>query len=169
MTGKRGAVAAALMGVTVLTAAAAAPSEAPAAAARNDTTTVVRTGDGRVRGIRTAGHRVFLGIPHAGAPKGAHRWARFARTGTPNGPGRPKWPRFMPEADVPYTQSLAPDAIGPVDYAIVPVDYAAGHRLAFWHRLPGGTSPRGCPPQPHVPPDIAAVRPAVRQGKETGS
>ncbi|MEE1740324.1 carboxylesterase family protein [Streptomyces sp. BE147] len=74
MTWKRGAVAAALTGVTVLMAAAAAPGDAPAAAARDDTT-VVRTEDGRVRGIRTAGHRVFLGIPYAGAPKGAHRWA----------------------------------------------------------------------------------------------
>ncbi|SER05293.1 para-nitrobenzyl esterase [Lentzea xinjiangensis] len=43
-------------------------------------------------------------------------WTDFARTGTPG------WPRFSAGQ---YVQSLAPGAIGPVDYA-------AEHRLAFW-------------------------------------
>jgi para-nitrobenzyl esterase len=43
-------------------------------------------------------------------------WTDFARTGAPG------WPRFDEGR---YVQSLAPGAIGPVDYA-------AEHRLAFW-------------------------------------
>jgi para-nitrobenzyl esterase len=43
-------------------------------------------------------------------------WADFARSGSPG------WPRF---SEGRYVQSLAPGAIGPVDYA-------AGHKLAFW-------------------------------------
>lgn len=53
-------------------------------------------------------------------------WAGFARSGTPNAPGLPAWAPYRPGAPVPYTQSLAPDAIGPVDYA-------REHRLRFWH------------------------------------
>jgi para-nitrobenzyl esterase len=52
-------------------------------------------------------------------------WATFARHGDPNGAGLPEWPRFTTPDTV---LSLAPDAIGPVDYA-------QEHRLAFWTQI----------------------------------
>ncbi|MGW4472652.1 carboxylesterase/lipase family protein [Nonomuraea sp. NPDC004354] len=47
-------------------------------------------------------------------------WTNFARTGSPNGRGLPVWRRLAHG-----TQSLAPGAIRPIDYA-------AAHRLDFW-------------------------------------
>ncbi|WDG32537.1 carboxylesterase family protein [Streptomyces sp. CA-278952] len=68
-------------------------------------------------------------------------WAQFARTGTPNRPGLPGWSPFDPADAVPHTQSLAPDRVGPVDYA-------ARHRLDFWRRLAEqGTSSASRPAQ----------------------
>ncbi|MFI0264159.1 carboxylesterase/lipase family protein [Streptomyces sp. NPDC017056] len=57
------------------------------------------------------------------------QWAAFARTGTPNGPRLPVWRPYRGAGGRPYTQSLAPDRIGPVDYA-------REHALDFWRRFP---------------------------------
>lgn len=57
-------------------------------------------------------------------------WAAFARTGAPGDAGLPTWPRYRPGlAARPYTQSLAPRRIGPVDYH-------RRHKLDFWSRMP---------------------------------
>ncbi|WP_345585536.1 carboxylesterase/lipase family protein [Streptomyces prasinosporus] len=57
-------------------------------------------------------------------------WAAFARTGAPRGAGLPVWHPHRPgPAGRPYTQSLAPRRIGPVDYR-------REHRLDFWDRMP---------------------------------
>ncbi|URM92384.1 carboxylesterase family protein [Streptomyces sp. MRC013] len=56
-------------------------------------------------------------------------WAAFARSGDPNAPGLPRWRPYRPGDRPAYTQSLAPDRIGPVDYR-------REHRLDFWSGLP---------------------------------
>ncbi|MEC4573183.1 carboxylesterase/lipase family protein [Streptomyces virginiae] len=53
-------------------------------------------------------------------------WAAFARSGAPRGAGLPGWRPHR--VDRPYTQSLAPQRIGPVDYR-------REHRLGFWDGL----------------------------------
>lgn len=63
-------------------------------------------------------------------------WAAFARSGAPTGQELPSWPRYRPGGGTPHTQSLAPDAIGPVDYA-------QEHNLDFWHRLGRSGEPLG--------------------------
>ncbi|MCC4602382.1 carboxylesterase/lipase family protein [Xanthomonas campestris] len=49
-------------------------------------------------------------------------WGAFARTGEPNGHGRPPWPRF--DGDAPLL--LSPQGIGPA------TDFVQRHRCAFW-------------------------------------
>ncbi|MEV5428157.1 carboxylesterase family protein [Streptomyces sp. NPDC052701] len=57
-------------------------------------------------------------------------WAAFARTGAPRGAGLPAWPPYRPRpVGRPYTQSLAPGRLGPVDYH-------REHNLGFWDRMP---------------------------------
>ncbi|GHE38787.1 carboxylesterase/lipase family protein [Streptomyces griseoaurantiacus] len=52
-------------------------------------------------------------------------WARFARTGDPNGPGTAAWPRFGPGRHV---QSLRPARPAPADLA-------EEHRCGFWETV----------------------------------
>jgi para-nitrobenzyl esterase len=52
-------------------------------------------------------------------------WTTFARTGDPNGPDAPRWPRFTGHGSV---LGLVPDAVRPVDYD-------ADHQCSFWNRL----------------------------------
>ncbi|SOO11588.1 hypothetical protein XFF6970_90056 [Xanthomonas citri pv. fuscans] len=49
-------------------------------------------------------------------------WGAFARTGDPNGGGRPPWSRF--DGDTPLT--LSPHGIGATP------DFVQRHRCAFW-------------------------------------
>ncbi|MEU1215182.1 carboxylesterase family protein [Streptomyces sp. NPDC005790] len=76
MPAKRTALIALLAGALYLVVGVTATdSLLPAGARGGDTTTTARTDTGLVRGTRTATHTVYQGIPYAGPPKGAHRWA----------------------------------------------------------------------------------------------
>ncbi|QKG23799.1 carboxylesterase/lipase family protein [Actinomadura verrucosospora] len=55
-------------------------------------------------------------------------WARFARTGDPNGSAAPAWKRSAPAR--PYVQSLAPG-----EHGIKPAGFARDHNYAFWASL----------------------------------
>ncbi|MFD5555721.1 carboxylesterase/lipase family protein [Streptomyces sp. NPDC127068] len=79
-------------------------------------------------------HPLFTAAQRALADTMTDQWAAFARTGAPTAPGLPDWPRHRRGAATPYTQSLAPDRIGPVDYA-------REHRLGFWRALPSTPRP----------------------------
>ncbi|MEU7235587.1 carboxylesterase/lipase family protein [Streptomyces chrestomyceticus] len=99
-------------GATVIVAFLCAGSAAPAAPAgarpepgAGQDRVTVRTDTGLVRGVRTARHRTFQGIPYAGPPEGAYRWAaprpvapwRGVRDATRPGP-------LCPQVPSPYAQ-----------------------------------------------------------------
>ncbi|MDB5438727.1 MAG: Carboxylesterase, type [Caulobacteraceae bacterium] len=52
-------------------------------------------------------------------------WTQFARTGDPNMPGLPNWPRFNPAAGTVL-------ALSPGDSGIALTDASAAHHCAFW-------------------------------------
>jgi para-nitrobenzyl esterase len=56
-------------------------------------------------------------------------WTNFARSGDPNGPGAPKWPRFTPAPDVAglYLVQTLPDSTTMTDR-----QFADEHHCAFW-------------------------------------
>ncbi|MFJ3876141.1 carboxylesterase/lipase family protein [Streptomyces sp. NPDC090077] len=66
----------------------------------------------------------------------ADYWTRFARTGAPDAPGAPVWPRFAP--GTPSVLELAP-----VPGGIRPVDPEAAHHCALWDSvtLPAAGAP----------------------------
>lgn len=90
-------------------------------------------------------------------------WAEFARRGTPHGAGLPAWPSYRPgqvgqvghvgHVGRPYTQSLAPHRIGPVDYH-------RAHNLGFWEQDRGA--------ERLLPPDSAPASGPVRRPASPG-
>ncbi|CAM5474036.1 hypothetical protein SGLAM104S_05891 [Streptomyces glaucescens] len=102
MTKKRHLAAAALTAAVglVLSVTWSPPPAGPGQPASGGRTTVVRTDEGAVRGTVLAVHRVFRGVPYAGPPTGAHRWAaprpvrswRGVRDATQPGPLCPQVP-----------------------------------------------------------------------------
>ncbi|GAB3810919.1 carboxylesterase/lipase family protein [Kribbella italica] len=73
--------------------------------------------------FRTAGENKTMTKPQiALSEKIIGYWSAFAHHGDPNRDGLPSWPKFTGPATV---QSLAPDAIAPVDYE-------REHQLKFW-------------------------------------
>lgn len=64
-------------------------------------------------------------------------WTNVARTGDPTGAELKPWPRLRLTEGVPHVQSLAPDHIGPVDYA-------AEHHLDFWSPTGANGAPTCC-------------------------
>ncbi|MCX5192631.1 carboxylesterase family protein [Streptomyces sp. NBC_00249] len=56
-------------------------------------------------------------------------WTRFARGGSPNGPGSPAWPVFG-------SSPASVLSLGPGDGGIRPVDAATAHHCALWDSLP---------------------------------
>lgn len=53
-------------------------------------------------------------------------WAAFARTGDPNGPGRPRWPEYAPSNTVIELSTTG----------IAPTPSAGDHHCDFWAGLP---------------------------------
>ncbi|MFD8020671.1 carboxylesterase/lipase family protein [Streptomyces lavendulae] len=77
---------------------------------------------------------LFEQVPLAGPQRGLSRamtgyWTRFARTGSPNGPGAAAWPRIAPGAA--SVLILAPGPSG-----IRPVGAASAHHCDLWDALP---------------------------------
>jgi len=55
-------------------------------------------------------------------------WSAFARTGNPNGPGRPRWAEYGASGKV----------LGLSTAGITPTPYAAEHHCGLWAGLPRG-------------------------------
>ena len=64
-------------------------------------------------------------------------WAAFARTGDPNGEGRPQWPAFSAAGDV-----VMDFGVERTDGQARPVEGAAGRHRALCRARPGGAARR---------------------------